>query len=275
MGNTTNVQHQIIGNAGCVCKNFKDNWKWRAATGSTSSLAQSAGLSTFSPQRFCQLLGNRTILFFGDSTAHQSSSTIMNAVMPGGCAPQIRVTTAYTMLSLRFKTEVHWYEALKKHQPDYYVWSVGPHVHSEGLFIDIFEKVLSNMTSPETRKAFPNTQFVYRTNQPGGCHFNRTLLSPTHVDHAARTFDYASMKLEAHNWPWFYWRDLYSLARCQQEGMRTIDLRMLYSRVDSHLGHDMPGGDCLHFCQPGPLDVMVDLVYDMLVEDNAADISPK
>lgn len=261
------VRHQMTGGNSCSCQNFTDDWAWQKQDNDDdSNLMQS-----LSPDHFCKLLGKRKVLFFGDSTMSQIASTVMNAVMPGGCAPQVYLMTGYTMLGIKKHKlrDADWYTVLQKYQPDFFIWSVGPHIHNELQWKEeIFEVLLANMTSEGTRRAFPNTQFIYRTNQPAGCHFNRTILLPDRVDQAARMFDFEAMNLQYYQWEWFYWRDVYALARCQQVGMRTLDLRMLYSRVDAHPGFDKKGGDCLHFCQPGPLDVVADVLYDLLLEED-------
>ena len=48
--------------------------------------------------------------------------------------------------------------------------------------------------------------------------------------------------------------------------MPYLDLRMLYSRTDSHVNLQAGGKDCLHICVPGPLDVIGRLFHKLLLE---------
>jgi len=49
--------------------------------------------------------------------------------------------------------------------------------------------------------------------------------------------------------------------RFREAGHAVMDLRMLYSRGDAHQGID-----CLHMCQPGPLDSTVPSVFYNLLQ---------
>ena len=50
-------------------------------------------------------------------------------------------------------------------------------------------------------------------------------------------------------------------------GMKVIDMSPLYLRIDGHpgyLAYDVRGGDCLHFCLPGPLDIFSIMLLHLL-----------
>jgi len=107
--------------------------------------------------------------------------------------------------------------------------------------------------------------FVYKTTVPGGCTRG---IQPGPPDDAGRNFttDYLQY---AHQHAMFYGRDLYVLAKLKKLNWPSMDMRMLYSRTDSHPGVSRNVGntrkrDCLHMCSPGPIDIAADLFQELL-----------
>jgi hypothetical protein len=100
--------------------------------------------------------------------------------------------------------------------------------------------------SKEIKQMYPNMQIVWKTLQPGGC--TQNISSEIYSGN-----DY--------NYGLFYERDVYALSVLPQHGIHVIDMRMLYYRSDAHRPF---ANDCLHFCVPGPLDVIAPLFSQLL-----------
>ena len=65
--------------------------------------------------------------------------------------------------------------------------------------------------------------------------------------------DYIGIK---HNYDSFLARDKMSKDVCLRHNVPTIDLEMLYYRIDAHPGSILGDpGNCMHACMPGPLNI--------------------
>ena len=147
-----------------------------------------------------------------------------------------------------------WNEWVEKIEPDIVILSVGAHIHNEADYVTIVDQVLQELK--EMQKARPNIQFAWKTQSPGGCTKKITL--PDNPHDAAK----ASSKYDAYNYGNFFSRDLMLLSRLQQINVPYLDTQMLYSRTDAHISslQNEHLGDCMHFCVPGPLD-LIQAVY--------------
>ena len=239
----------------CIHRNFTDEYIW------TSPLLT----KEFDPKYACQLLGRRTVLIIGDSTGQQFASALMNALESGNCAPQVYFSLSDTLLMRGHDRGHFWFDELVRVQPDICIWGVGPHIWGEDDFRNVLREVVANMTAYQDQQrqqgsAKRITQFVYKTQQPAGCSEQISTLSP---DEAAIDMIMHN-HTELYNHRFYYDRDLYALSYLSEINMPVIDLRMLYSRGEAH---SKPPKDCLHFCSPGPLDVVADLFQNLLEND--------
>lgn len=251
---------QTGGNA--CSRNFVDNYVWKP----------SPAILDFNPQYVCELLRNRTVLVLGDSTGQQTASILMNALQAGKCAPQIVFILSDTLVHREGDRGPHWYKAFVQQKPDICIFSVGAHLRGEGAedFITIFDEVVAKMIAIQQQQREEHlasvTQFVYRSQQPGGCTEGMNVYRDPDSAGMAVNETYSLYKAQhnlknRYNYHTFYDRDMYALSRLQEVGMPVIDLRMLYVRSDSHA---FPPLDCLHFAFPGPLDVIPTLFQDLL-----------
>ena len=158
----------------------------------------------------------------------------------------------------------HWYRSVDSYKPDIVVFGLGAHIFGEKRWKDAFNEVIQGMDDYRTKllnKTSQQIRFVYKTIQPGGCSREISPLSP---DETARTFSEYSFQHR-----YFYGRDMYALARLKQiKWIPFMDMRMLYSRTDSHpSSRSRSNKDCLHLCTPGPLDVAADVFQDLLAHE--------
>jgi len=240
----------------CECDDFVDEYVWESPT-----LDQH-----FNASDTCRMLRNRTVLYIGDSTGHEVASTLMNSFRPMGqtCHTNIYFAISDTLIRQKYgamNRGWRWNRYVQKVNPDIVIVSVGAHINAnDTVYLSIVDQVLHEMI--EMKKELPNIQFAWQTQVPAGCSDNIT--SPYNVSIAGEM----SMKLPNYNHGRFYQRDLMLISRLQEIQMPYLDLRMLYSRTDSHVNLQAGGKvpDCLHICVPGPLDVIGRLFHKLLLE---------
>lgn len=152
-------------------------------------------------------------------------------------------------------------------KPDIVVATVGAHILADdATFRDLVDEVLMEMQ--QLRRERPDINIAFKTQNPGGC--TREILSPQDANIAARKMNFTEMEYngkKTYNWGRFYERDLMLLHRLQKFNIPYLDMRMLYSRSDSHIDSQSSiRRDCLHICAPGPLDVIGRLFRQLLLE---------
>jgi hypothetical protein len=266
-----NGKYQLSGGRGCYCdQDYYDPYIWQSSLLTHPPKTNDGTItSSFDPHKACALLGDRIVTFVGDSTMHQSVVTLINALIPGNCQTQIHWVQGDTLILENlgnYNRGYHWMQAYNWTHPDIMVLNAGPHVYNCSNVEKVIDQVLEGIRHLQEQ---PNntkfTQFVWKTIQPGGCEFPSDI-STASPDEIGQTRQEGRM----YQWNWFYLYDLYAINRFHPrnnvpQGLRPgttaiMDLRMLYSRGDAHQGID-----CLHLCQPGPLDV-VPVVFQNLLE---------
>ena len=83
----------------------------------------------------CRMLGNRRVLYIGDSTAHEAASTLMNSFRPAGetCQTQITFALSDTLIGGNYGASNRgrrWTTAVDVVRPDIIILSVGAHIVS-------------------------------------------------------------------------------------------------------------------------------------------------
>lgn len=253
------------GNA-CVCQHdFVNAYRWQPSSSSTSLPS-----SFFDAHRTCQLLGNRTTLLIGDSTMHQVAPAIMNALLSCNDNDHHHHHNHNMVFVLsdtldgknygRDDRGLTLHEALVEYEPDIVIYGVGAHIYGEEHFVTIFETVLAQLQDYATLR--PHVRYAYKTQQPGGC--TETMLYP-HPYQAVQELNVTGQ----YNYDTFYARDDYAVARLSSSlegGGAILDLRMMYSRTEAHVGTRVNSViDCLHYCA-GPLEEIVPTLFQQLLE---------
>lgn len=260
-----------IGQAGsCSSKKrrFQERYSWSILPSSTPGAPSS---TSWNASRACNLLGTRRLLMVGDSTMQQAASTLINALAPGLCQTQVAFGISYNLmgggidLGSGFTTGVNWLDLVGYVKPDIVVMTVGAHVLGEKKY-----ELLINATIAQIKglqEWIPNPPIiVWKTQAPAGCSRDRDPDTTLHPLDIGRT-----TKHDSYNWGHFFHRDQWTIRQLQHHGIPFLDMRMLYARTEAHPFY-FPGWDCLHFCAPGPLDV-VPLLFQRLLERNFS-VSP-
>jgi len=210
----------------------------------------------------CHLLNHRRILILGDSTLNQAASVLSGAFHNGGCGEQVQFSYADTLIGKEMgalNRGEHWMTLVEKNNfPDIVIIGVSAHIHTEANFTIAVEEIVDNIVS--LRQTHPEVTVVWKTTSPAGCTEKPSTLHPLdagdlfEVDITPRYYDY---------WERFYERDTKMVRKMVNLGVPILDSRMLYGRTDAHISYN----DCMHFCLPGPLDVMPPLVQMLLERD--------
>jgi hypothetical protein len=209
-------------------------------------------LPLFNATQTCQKLNNTQVLMIGDSTMQQTASTLMNTLFPAGCQTQLSAMYGDTLVGTwmgGYNRGGKWVDSVKGHftnttESGIVIISAGPHVFNRSNFEIVINGVIEG--SKDIKQFNPNIHIVWKTQQAAGCtqNISSDIYSGNDYNHGE-----------------FYERDVYAMTVLPQHGIHIIDMRMLYYRSDAHRSHRH---DCLHFCVPGPLDVIAPLFSQLL-----------
>jgi hypothetical protein len=229
--------------------------------------------------RFCDLLGTRTILLIGDSTNRQTASTLRSMVQgyepKGVCAMQIvsrdsdflvPFDTIKPRPSLPERSGP-WMRHIRELSPDIVVLSTGAHY----MEVDAYVSMLGTLSSMinKIRRTFQHPpKFVWKTQNPAhhGCHTGATEKPLGNISDLV-VYDDKNK--------WIHHRTYDSLARNMSAllDIHVIDMSPLYLRQDGHVGYlawDLKGGDCLHYCLPGALNIFSVMMVHLLLSLDAS-----
>ena len=220
----------------------------------------SSYLPKWDARKSCEILNDRRILIIGDSTLNQAASVLSGAFHNGGCGEQVQFSYADTLVGKEMgalNRGEHWLTLVEKNNfPDIVIIGVSAHIHTEANFTIAMEEIVDNIVS--LRQTHPEVTVVWKTTSPAGC---TDKPSTRHPLDAGQLFDWSSSDWSY--WAQFYHRDTMMVRKMVDLGVPILDNRMLYGRSDAHIG----SYDCLHFCLPGPLDVLPPLVQKLLEKD--------
>lgn len=239
------------GASSCVCDSAKNTRTTVSERESYVWEPSMCSLVPFDGKIFCSLLGNRTILLIGDSIMQQLASTIMSMVTAsdGHCADQIILSRSNYIY---FESPVRLDHMVDIIRPNITIFHSGAHMRDIGDM-----KTLWHWLKPQISRIRNTTsynQLAWVTQAPGHQHC-------MHFQQP-RPFKFASTRPPMDRFGWYNFPhfDTYSIDQVNQLRLKLIDLSPLYWRIDGHFG-----GDCLHYCLPGPLDLFAILVNQMLV----------
>jgi len=223
---------------------------------------------------FCHLLGNRTVLFLGDSTAHQTVNTLIAMLLKSfdtsQCIPQIKFEYSDKLVwdpdeRKRGDNFVAWTD---KHRPHILVIGAYAHYHHLALeqeanasdisFLNYFYPKFSEgleylkRTHPQLQK------IVIKTENPGHwdhCHLNKM---PVPFENASLGYLEGQHATHTHQ-DKYHWHmgtlvDKFMKNIARKHNFPIIDMSPLLYRPDAHPA-ELSNGDCLHYCTPGPLDL--------------------
>lgn len=230
--------------------------------------------------RFCNLLGNRTILFIGDSTMEQTAATVMSMISNAGasCAPQLLYGRSNYFVYDVKEVDRQWWHYYEENPSDIVVLTAGAWFADFGDLnwaLGYVNKTIERWRSTETSKKsdVKVPTIFWKTQNPG-----HVFCDDFHFPISAMQEKMMNLTEDAHGWK-FHWElfpqfDAIARQYFPSIGVGIIDMSPLYLRPDAHVGKlgtyhrfEMKNDfktDCLHYCVPGPLDIFATLLYQTL-----------
>lgn len=254
------------------CRNFRKGSVWKGvAPGPQSNILQASGghgcsldcsqrlemlnkqqwrpdncqLDPWNATRFCELLGNRSVLMIGDSTMEQTSAVLHNMINWGNgtCAPALQMALSDTLVGLSGRVDrgSTWNEYVSRLDPRIIVISAGPHIHKKNSHKLVWSTVRDQFLSHFSGKL----QLIWRTSTGAGCSDEPLTSMPADTPgywakHNA--YNYKAME-EADSAAFRFWSSV--------PNVTVMDLRPLWMRPDAAVGK----GNCVHMCSPGVLQL--------------------
>ena len=232
-------------------------------------------LRPWDPNTFCDVLGNRTLLFVGDSAMLEVAAVVMNHVAWDGaacrvqqrCASRIFYGSSDTLIGQhlggKFNRGHHWMKWIDEIQPDIVVMNAHAHVFGPANFSYVVNTVLEDIR----RNLPPHVRILWMTSIPGGCGPAPLTALPTYGV-ASWTTPRNATSLP-YNWGEFLEREPVVQRMLRDSSLAAIEymnLLPLHYRVDAHVSTD-GHGDCLHMCVPGPLSLIPQVLLHTLRSD--------
>eukprot|EP01039_Chlorochromonas_danica_P001813 gene1813-1981_t len=253
-------------------------------------------LLAWDPLLFCKLLGRRKIHFLGDSTMQQTFASFVNLINSQKegysqellCAEQLSFSALHGLYQ-HYEQEVEsWDNTIHRFEPDIIVIGFGAHYTHFGTHFEVFEQSIHTMfelfnhTLIERKGRLggggaqrkQQLHLVWKTNNPGHVECDK-YKGPNAV-----YSDHLNAAKDKYKWAYFpHYDALYQNVSMLEKYKHLIgktsvlDVGALYFRADSHPGMrawdwmKIWGGDCLHYCSPGALDLIPVLFLHTLLFD--------
>ena len=268
------------------CDFFQDRYVWSPSR---------CRLLAWDAERFCQLLGERKMLFVGDSTMAQAALTVMNWIQydgnashensehksgdngfrdasstTGHCLQRIGYFKSNTLVDVinNRGTVINsgWTKAVHMLKPHIVVIGASAHI----TFTAEYQAVIAQVRR-EHQIMFPDVKLFWKTSQPGGCDLDILHRLPSSQKDFWDTYEGLQ-----YNFRQFELYDQLARSLFSDPGTNSfvLDLQPLHLRADAHPGSvPVPGDgysngwkyDCLHMCQPGPLDLIPPLLLNLMI----------
>ena len=238
---------------------------------------------------FCNILGNRTILFIGDSTMEQTSATVMSMISASGatCAPQLMYGRSNYFVYDVKNIDRQWYHYYEENPTDIVILTAGAWFADFGDLnwaLSHVNKTIERWRSSGHEESNNNDKYsdgkipkiYWKTQNPGHVYCDDFRYPISLMEEKMM-----NLTENAHGWK-FHWELFPQFDAIAREffpsiGVGIIDMSPLYFRPDSHIGklatfhhfaikNDFKT-DCLHYCVPGPLDLFSTLLYQTLITD--------
>ena len=176
------------------------------------------------------LIGNRTILLFGDSTMGQIATTLMSMIgsTHGPCASQVDYHRSY-FLYMSVDGEVDMREIVLRLRPNILILTVGAHLQDMGDIYDSWGKLTPIIRS--IRKRLPHVQLMWKSSNPADDHC-LTMNEP--LSNYPKLRDIITNQYNHHL---FRRYDTISREFSRKLNITYMDLSPLYMRGDAHVGH--------------------------------------
>lgn len=266
----------------------------------------SCSLPAWDSGAFCRALGNRTVLWIGDSTGGQLSAAVHNYVAwgGGGCAHHFVHEPSDTLTGKNYgvmNRGKRWIEyvgelAAKGARPDIVILGAGPHIASirgrapaatlsgnssdadsvivgTPAFIEVLETTWKDFKDSGWGEGDHPLRLVWRTSLGAGCLVSGDALVP--LPKPPRDTDGHWAHIDATQNPYNYremeeWDEVAIKFWREREGVQVLDLTPLWQRPDAMVGSGtVKPWNCVHTCMPGPLRLGGRVLLNLLLTELA------
>lgn len=251
-----------VGAHSCVCDELQHTRLTVSEREKYTWVPRRCSLLAWNATAFCEQLGHRKIMFIGDSTVGQSAATLMNMIVSdepkGLCGPQLLVHR----LDMPSQSRELVAEQLYTFAPDIIVFNFGAHYHVVEEFRTEVEEFLETFVASYRRNVAPRpVHFVWKTHNP----------PYPQCEHFTSPVPVPPVQESTFQWDLLDQFDAIARNITAKHHFEIIDMYPLKLRADAHparMAWDVAkkGGDCLHFCMPGPLDLFSTLMHHMLFQ---------
>lgn len=254
----------------CICRanntlasDVKENEKW-------DWVPDHCYLLHFEAVPFCYLLGNRSILFIGDSMTLSTYDVLLDMITVGGghCQSQLYYGKSFYLFFQTSKSNNGLDHYVRQFQPDIVIMNAGAHLTTiDELKLETIPMTLKMIK--EIDQKYPMTKYFFRTQYAGHPHclkYSKPLRSydtryvPDGNNNSAFNLPY--------NWHFFLTYDSDAIELTNNTRLGIINVSPYYLRADGHVGNKVVHGenkiDCLHYAMPGVLDLTARIIYQML-----------
>lgn len=287
----SNDVHVQMGGNGCACDKAdplaisnREKFAWKPFD---------CNLAVWNGSSFCAALDNRVILGFGDSTMHQSMSTLIALVnaAASGCSHHL-ISGGGIVAGKNESNLMHFEPLVDQFKPDILILTAGAHYHS----LEEMHSVWHRELIPQLRRVmrrYPAMKLVWKTQNPGhvSCSNFTQPFIPCSVDDATASSEdniagntttegktgaaaciadkhqVSNMFAADDRYEWRFHSKFDEINRQYATffNMSIIDMTPLYYRPDAHPGSGTKIWDCLHYCQPGPVNFFAEILHHLLV----------
>eukprot|EP01040_Poterioochromonas_malhamensis_P004937 gene4937-5296_t len=244
-----------IGGHACQCDrsgktlekaSAREKWIWKP---------ENCRLLEWNASYFCELLGDRKMLFVGDSTSFQTAGTLMNLIVAGKgkCASQIILDVVVQL----GRKNYNFRNNIIKKSPTFIIVGVGPHYHRLDAYnASLVEAMKDLRTLHQPNSPNASLHIIWRSINFPHQHCD-SYDSPTHLPH------HFVPDNTRYDWNLFPVYDELARYYAGIYGIPFLDMFPLKLRPDSHPA----GGDCLHYCTPGPLNIIGNMMLHYLYHE--------
>jgi len=250
----------------------------------TVSSPEKCSFVPFSVERFCQVVGNRTIAFLGDSITWQQYNSLSYLThakdefreIPKCLSHACNGTVKLFWQRDNYATEKGMKSVIKSVDPDIIVFNRGAHYTENITIISQLNKTLvsAGEWQKDCKEKGRDCILFWRTTAPGFPQCNSIPGPLTNRTFGEARVQNKSLYPSSHNW----W-EFASQNSIVEELLKTHKLRLSFIdfyemamlRPDNHID----AKDCLHWCLPGPMDaanaVLLHKLEAILAWENSSD----
>ena len=250
-------------------------------------------LAGWDGNEFCKLLGKKKMLLIGDSTMYQTYTVVANMIIQTNtsdqylrtCASQLQHKMSDIPLGLPLPPQSRgrgnsilttvaneWKEG--RHY-DIIIFSLGFHIHGlikpDNSKLNVTDQSYADYLSPRLMEQLDNIRSIYKFS---GLEYPTLIYKTDNMPHSNCQAQYGKGPQEEldnregimnlnkdskYMWNKEFGLEDHIIHACNERKVPVLRMYPLYSRSDGH-----PLEECLHYCTPGPLNILGRLLLHFL-----------